>query len=404
VSEPAAAVVTALASALVLGVSAVADQRSTKQVQTRRALSPQIIVDLVRQPLWLIAVGANIVGFALQVVALAFGSLALVQPIVACDLMFSVLIGRYVWRRPSATPANMKLMLGGVVATTVGVAGFLAIGQPSGGSTQAPSGILPPLAIGIVVVTGGCLAVAARNQTLGPLALALACGVNYGVAAFLIKLVTSEFGGGPGQVFTNWPIYVLAVVGPAGYILNQDAFQQGTLLAPVQAIISAADPVISIALGIGWLGVVLRGGPANIAGEVVSLLLLTAGIVMTAYHNPSGLPGSDGSAGAPDRLAGGGAGGENHGAFGKMLLPEHHPQTGLLAAQVLSALPGAILGVPLGIVLFKAVGGHQAASPSGLWVAAAVLGTLLAVAGLTTVPALIGARTPAPQILQSETA
>ena len=76
--------------------------------------------------------------------------------------------------------------------------------------------------------------------------------------------------------------------------------------------------------------------------------------------------------------------------------------TGLLAAQVLSALPGAILGIPLGIVLFEAVGGHQAAPP--LAVCAAVLGTLLAVAGLTTVPALIGARIPAPQILQSETA
>jgi ABC-type lipoprotein release transport system permease subunit len=78
--------------------------------------------------------------------------------------------------------------------------------------------------------------------------------------------------------------------------------------------------------------------------------------------------------------------------------------TGLLAAQVLSALPGAILGVPLGIGLFKAVGGHQTAPPSALWVVAAVLGTLLAVAGLTTIPALIGTRTPAPQILQSETA
>ena len=78
--------------------------------------------------------------------------------------------------------------------------------------------------------------------------------------------------------------------------------------------------------------------------------------------------------------------------------------TGLLAAQVLSALPGAILGVPLGIVLFSAVGGHQTASPSALWVAVAVLGTILAVAGLTAVPALVGARTPAPQILQSETA
>lgn len=289
-SEPAAAVVTALASALVLGISAVADQRSTKQVQTRRALSPRIIADLVHQPLWLIAVGANLAGFALQVVALAFGSLALVQPIVALDLMFSVLIGRYVWRRPNAPAANMKLMLGGVVATTVGVAGFLAIGQPSAGTTEAQLSILPPLAIGIVVVTGGCLAVAARNRTLRPLALALACGVNYGVAAFLIKLVTSEFGGGPAQVFTNWPIYVLAVVGPAGYILNQNAYQQGTLLAPVQAIISAADPIISIALGIGWLEVRLRGGPLATAGEVISLLLLTGGIVMTAYHEPTDLP------------------------------------------------------------------------------------------------------------------
>ena len=77
--------------------------------------------------------------------------------------------------------------------------------------------------------------------------------------------------------------------------------------------------------------------------------------------------------------------------------------TGLLVAQVLSALPGAIAGVPLGIVLFGAVSRHQSAPPSALWVTAAVLGTLLAVAGLTTVPALIGARIPAPQILQSET-
>jgi putative ABC transport system permease protein len=78
--------------------------------------------------------------------------------------------------------------------------------------------------------------------------------------------------------------------------------------------------------------------------------------------------------------------------------------TGVLAAQVLSALPGAIAGIPLGIVLFKAVGGHQTAPPSALWVAAAVLGTLLAVAALTAVPVLIGARTPAARILQSETA
>jgi hypothetical protein len=127
---------------------------------------------------------------------------------------------------------------------------------------------------------------ARRNPDLRPLALALACGVCYGVAAFAIKLVTSEFGSGPASVFTNWPVYVLAVTGPAGFILNQDAFQQGRFLAPVQAIITTADPVISIGLSILWLGARLRGGPAAIVGEVVSLLLMTAGIVITARRAP----------------------------------------------------------------------------------------------------------------------
>jgi hypothetical protein len=36
--------------------------------------------------------------------------------------------------------------------------------------------MLPVLAIGLIVVIGGCLAVASRNRNLRPLALALACG------------------------------------------------------------------------------------------------------------------------------------------------------------------------------------------------------------------------------------
>jgi hypothetical protein len=283
------AVVIALAAALLLGISSVADQRSTKRVQTRRALSPRILLDLARQPLWLTAIATNAAGFVLQVVALDFGSLALVQPILVWDLIFAVLISWFLRRRRGNIPhSRVWLIFGGVGATTVGVAGFLAIGQPSAGNARVGFGILPPLAVAVVVVVGGCLVLAARSEGLRPLALALACGVSYGVAAFAIKLVTAEFGAGPAHVFTNWPIYVFAVVGPAGYILNQDAFQQGTLLAPVQAIITASDPVISIVLGIGWLNVRLRGGPAAITGEVVSLLLMITGIVMVAYRTTRG--------------------------------------------------------------------------------------------------------------------
>lgn len=284
------AVAAALAGALLLGISSVADQRSTKRVKTRRALSPAILADLVRQPLWLTAVATNAAGFALQVVALDVGSLALVQPLLVGDLVFAVLIARYLaWRTNRQLPGGRRRVLAlfaGVGAATAGVAGFLAVGQPSGGRTDTSYGVLLPLAIGLVVVVGSCLAVATRNRNLRPLALALACGLNYGVAAFAIKLVTSEFGGGLAAVLSHWPIYVLAVVGPAGYILNQNAFQQGRFLAPVQAIITTTDPVISIALGLLWLGVRLRSSPADIFGEITLLLLMITGIIATATMLP----------------------------------------------------------------------------------------------------------------------
>jgi putative ABC transport system permease protein len=79
--------------------------------------------------------------------------------------------------------------------------------------------------------------------------------------------------------------------------------------------------------------------------------------------------------------------------------------SGLVLAQVLSALPGVILGVPLGLLLFKAaVHGGTLPSALVLWLAAAVLGTLVAMAGLTVVPAMIGARQPVAEVLQSEAA
>jgi hypothetical protein len=284
------AAIAAVASALMLGISSVADQRSTKRVESRRALSPRILLDLVRQPLWVTALGANLVGFALQVVALSFGSLALVQPILVCDLIFAVLTLWFLRRRSGGHPLGgarkTVILFAGIAASTVGVAGLLIIGRPSGGSTHVTFSTLPPLAVGLVVVVGGCLVVAARNRNLRPLALALACGVSYGVAAFVVKLLTSEFGGGLSEVFGNWPIYVFAVVGPAGFVLNQDAFQQGRFLAPVQAIITSADPVISVALGIAWLSVRLRSGPLDICGEVGSILLMITGIVITASYAP----------------------------------------------------------------------------------------------------------------------
>ena len=78
---------------------------------------------------------------------------------------------------------------------------------------------------------------------------------------------------------------------------------------------------------------------------------------------------------------------------------------GLTAAQLLPAVPGVLLGIPLGIGLFAAADhGGLIIVPPAWWLAAAVLATLAVVAGLAAGPARAGARRPAAEILQAETA
>ena len=79
---------------------------------------------------------------------------------------------------------------------------------------------------------------------------------------------------------------------------------------------------------------------------------------------------------------------------------------GLSAAQVLPALVGALLDIPGGIGLVSAV--NKDGNPVTLlplwWLVATVLGTAVAVAAITVVPAWLGTRRPPGEVLQSELA
>ena len=68
-------------------------------------------------------------------------------------------------------------------------------------------------------------------------------------------------------------------------------------------------------------------------------------------------------------------------------------------------MPGALLGIPLGIGLYAAASrAGRVVVPPAWWLAAAILGTLLAMAALASIPALAGTRRPAAEILQAEAA
>jgi ABC-type antimicrobial peptide transport system permease subunit len=79
--------------------------------------------------------------------------------------------------------------------------------------------------------------------------------------------------------------------------------------------------------------------------------------------------------------------------------------SGVAWAQVLPAVPGALLGIPLGIGLFDVANhGGVLTVPPAWWLAVAVVAVLAGVAALASIPARVGARHPAAEVLQAETA
>jgi len=277
-----AAVAAALAGALTYGLSAVLEQRGVSQVAERGVFAPRLLVDLAHRPVWLASIAATLAGAALQTTALHFGPLALVQPILACDLLFAVLINAVALRA-----APDRVLLVGAVSCAAGLGVFLAVAQPTGGTEAVSLPAVIPLAAGLAAVLAGCLAWArtAPRATRG-LALALACGVCYGVNAFLLKLVTFSLAQGFSEPLQQWPLYVLIVVGPVGFLLNQEAFQSGRFVAPALAVITTTTALVSIGIGYLWLDESFASGPWAVVTEVTSLAVMTTGIVLLARRAP----------------------------------------------------------------------------------------------------------------------
>jgi putative ABC transport system permease protein len=76
---------------------------------------------------------------------------------------------------------------------------------------------------------------------------------------------------------------------------------------------------------------------------------------------------------------------------------------GLTTSQLMPGLLAACAGIPFGLALYQLAGGHVSeASPPVLWLLAVIPGTLIVVAGLTAIPARIGAQRPVAEVLRSE--
>jgi drug/metabolite transporter (DMT)-like permease len=271
------AVPAAILGAAGFGLATAAQQRATKEVDVAPTLSPKLITDLLRRPMWLIGLVATILAFTLQVLALAYGPIAIVQPLLVTGVVFaagfSALMSR---RRPD------PLILLGALLCAAGLSAFLLLARPvpNGQPTSMDFSEGLPLAVALVAAVAACLIYAATSRHwTRVLALALATGILYGVTAGLVKAVTGQLRLGLTEPLHHFALYGVIVLGPIGFLLSQNTFQQGRVVSSAVAIITSVDPVVAVLIGTFWLGERVKSTPALLAGECLAAAVVIAGIV-----------------------------------------------------------------------------------------------------------------------------
>jgi drug/metabolite transporter (DMT)-like permease len=267
------AVLCALGAALLYATASVLQQRTAAAEPAETAMRIGLLTRLLRKPVWLIGIGADILGFVLQFVALSFGPLVLVQPLLVVGLLFALPIGAKV----NGTRMGPRHWLS-ALAVCAGLAVFQSVAAPTAGRDV----IDPATWVFLTIAAGGLaaglvvLGLRAEGRARAVL-LSAAAGTIYGFAAGLIKSVGHQLSLDVPRTFVHWQPYGLAVVGIAGMLVAQSAFQAGALDVSLPTM-TAIDPVISILIGaLAFDEHIAVNGPA-VAAEVVSLLVMVAGV------------------------------------------------------------------------------------------------------------------------------
>ncbi|MGH3097790.1 MAG: DMT family transporter [Streptosporangiales bacterium] len=278
------AVLGALGAAFFNALAGYLQYGASKQVAGRAALHMRLLVDLGRNRRWLAGAGSDITAFGFQILALAFGALIFVQPLLVTSLLIIVAMRGVRNRKlpPVVTWVAALLCCGGL-------SGFLLVAHPRPGTPASPvPPEFPPLALvaTLAAVLLGCLAFAARSSgNRRAVALAIGAGMLYGLTAGLAKIITSQLDLGVAEPFQHWMIYAAVVLGITGAQLNQTAFQAGALAAPI-AVITVIDPLTSIAVGLGWLGERVDVSAVSLIVEALSLACMIVGIALLSRETP----------------------------------------------------------------------------------------------------------------------
>jgi drug/metabolite transporter (DMT)-like permease len=275
-------VLLALTASGFTALASVAQRRAAAPAPGELSFSWRLASYLIHRPVWFLGIASMILGFVFQVAALRIGSLSLVQPLIATELV--IVFGVIALHDRHRVRGRDWLSALGMV---LGLGAFLLIARPSDGSHSASSSMWAVAGLATLSVAGILAALAwlpdragkrpgaARKAAL----LGIAAATGFGFVAAVVKELSTHLSQGPIGVFHNWSPYVLIVSGAAAMFLASNAFQAGSLAA-TQPGLTIVDPLVASVLGIALFGDSLDIHPLAIAGEAIALALIVSSVVV----------------------------------------------------------------------------------------------------------------------------
>ena len=265
----------AVSAAIAFGVAALLQAVAAREEPASVGIEPRLLLRLVRRPVFVAALGLNLVGFALHLVALRALPLFLAQTVVSASVAVTALAGARLLRVPLGRPELLAVL--GVCA---GLALLSATADDVGeGATSAPGRALLLLAVVVVLAAG---VVAGRLEgAAGASVLGLAAGLGFAVVAVSARVLPDL---AVATLLTDPAAYALAAGGAVGFLLYSTALQRAGVLTATSATV-VGQTVAPALVGLLLLGDSVRESTAPLV--VLGLLLAVASTAALARRDPA---------------------------------------------------------------------------------------------------------------------
>ena len=274
------AVLLALVAATCFGVGTAMQARAAVTGEVLTGVGARSMVGLLRRPLWLTGTALDWLGALVHLVALRHGTLALVQPIAMSGVVCAVVAESALLR---ARPTRGQLLAAAQTAAGLG----LLVALLGGTSPGMPTGLVFAAGVAVLAIVASLVLLGrGRSYRLQAVLLGAAAGSAYGLSDALARVAQLTRTAHPGRLTWVLPAVGVVVVGGAGIVLSQAAFQRGRLAWSMPTQDSLAL-LVSLALGALFLGEIPRVGLTGLVGAALALALVGDGIGRLARTGPA---------------------------------------------------------------------------------------------------------------------